>query len=105
MTWFLSFTEPTTKNYSNVPIIEQTKNNCHLITNILLLQVSKSSELLKKLQETLAQCHYDLDETRKRAEEDVRLYIFCYFQNTFPFVSMSRQTDVMGKKFPKLFVE
>ena len=30
---------------------------------------------------------------------------FCYFQNTFPFVSMSRKTDDIGKKRPKHFVE
>ena len=31
---------------------------------------------------------------------------FCYFQNTFPFVSMSRQTDDIGQKnFLKYFVE
>ena len=68
-----------------MPIIGQTQNIsvCHLINICLLLQVSKSSELLKKLQETLAQCHYDLDETRKRAEEDVRLYIFVISKTLF----------------------
>ena len=30
---------------------------------------------------------------------------FCYFQNTFPFVSMSRQTDDIGKIRHKNFVE
>ena len=30
---------------------------------------------------------------------------FCYFQNTFPFVSKCRQTDDIGKKHPKIFVE
>ena len=30
---------------------------------------------------------------------------FCYFQNTFPFVSMSRQTDDISKKLPKSVVE
>ena len=30
---------------------------------------------------------------------------FGYFQNTFPFVSMSRRTNDIGKKFPKIFME
>ena len=30
---------------------------------------------------------------------------FFYFQNTFHFVSMSRQTDNIGKKYPKNFME
>ena len=30
---------------------------------------------------------------------------FCYFQNTFPFVSMSKQTDDIGKTSPTKFVE
>ena len=28
-------------------------------------------ETIKKLQDALTQCHYDLDDTRKRAEDDV----------------------------------
>ena len=30
-------------------------------------------ETIKKLQDALTQCHYDLDDTRKRAEDDVGL--------------------------------
>ena len=30
---------------------------------------------------------------------------FCYFQNTFPFVSTFRQTDVIRKKRQFFFVE
>ena len=30
---------------------------------------------------------------------------FCYFQNTFPFVSTFRQTDFIKKKRRKKFVE
>ena len=36
---------------------------------------------------------------------NLKIVHFCYFQNTFPFVSMSRQTDDIGKKRPKEFVE
>ena len=36
---------------------------------------------------------------------NLKIVHFCYFQNTFPFVSMSRQTDDIGKKNPKHFVE
>lgn len=36
-----------------------------------LQEVQKQTETIKKLQDALTQCHYDLDETRKKAEEDV----------------------------------
>ena len=36
---------------------------------------------------------------------NVKIVHFCYFQNIFPFVSMSRQTDDIGKTRPKRFVE
>ena len=36
---------------------------------------------------------------------NIKTDFFCYFQNTFHFVSMSRQTDDIGKKLPKQFVE
>ena len=32
---------------------------------------AKQTETIKKLQDALTQCHYDLDESRKKAEEDV----------------------------------
>ena len=35
----------------------------------------------------------------------LKIVQFCYFQNTFPFVSMSRQTDDIGKTRPKKIVE
>ena len=35
---------------------------------------------------------------------NLKIVPFCYFQNMFPFVSMSRQTADIGKKSPKLFV-
>jgi len=38
-----------------------------------LSEVSKQTETIKKLQDALTQCHYDLDETRKKAEQDVSL--------------------------------
>ena len=40
-----------------------------------------------------------------RFKLNLKIVHFCYFQNTFPFVSMSRQTDDIGKKRPKKFVE
>jgi hypothetical protein len=41
--------------------------------NEKLHEVGKQTETIKKLQDALTQCHYDLDETRKKAEEDVSL--------------------------------
>ena len=38
-----------------------------------ITEVGKQVETIKKLQDALTQCHYDLDETRKRAEDDVCL--------------------------------
>ena len=35
----------------------------------------------------------------------LKIVHFCYFQNTLTFVSMSRQTDDIGKKCHKNFVE
>ena len=34
-------------------------------------EVSRQSEMLKKLQEALTKSHVDLDETRRKADEDV----------------------------------
>ncbi|KAK0062771.1 myosin-9-like isoform X1 [Biomphalaria pfeifferi] len=34
-------------------------------------EIAKQSELIKKLQNTLTQCHQDLDELRRRADEDM----------------------------------
>lgn len=48
-------------------------NNKHS-TYFQCMQISKQSELIKKLQDNLTQCHYDLDMTRKRAEGDVSLH-------------------------------
>lgn len=39
-----------------------------------LEEIQKQTETIKKLQDALTQCHYDLDETRKKAEEDVSCY-------------------------------
>ena len=44
---------------------------------MLWLQISKQSELIKKLQDTLSQCHYDLDMTRRRGEDDVSGRVHC----------------------------
>ena len=36
-----------------------------------LQESTRQSETIKKLQDALTQCHYDLDESRKKAEDDV----------------------------------
>ena len=35
---------------------------------------------------------------------NIKIKHFCYFQNSFPFVFMSRQTYDIGKKRPKHFM-
>ena len=38
-------------------------------------ETGKQVETIKKLQDALTQCHYDLDDTRKKAEDDVRILL------------------------------